>query len=47
MAQDTCETVKIKCDNAQGYYVCNADSIPEGATIYSDKARRRSKATGE
>ena len=32
-----CETVKVKCDNEQGYYICNADAVPQGAYLFGKK----------
>jgi hypothetical protein len=29
-----CKTVKVKCDNDAGFYICNADSVPEGSSLY-------------
>lgn len=34
MSHGTCETVKVKSDNEQGFVVCNADEVPEGAELF-------------
>ena len=38
-----CKTVKIKSDNEQGFIVCNADSLPEGAVIYGQEEKKRGR----
>ena len=37
------ETVKIVADNAEGYYICNADAVPKGAKIFKPKKQPTKK----
>lgn len=39
-----CETVKVAFDNAQGFYICNADAVPKGAKLFGVKKPRVKKA---
>jgi len=38
-----CETVKVKCDNEQGFYIVNADAVPNGAVIYGQEEKKRGR----
>lgn len=41
MSQGACPTVKVKTDNEQGFYICNADSVPEGAELFDAEPKKK------